>query len=119
LCSSSFSLCNRKPKVTMSASAAFIKEQISTRDTVVFSKSYCPYCRATKSLFKELGVDATVFELDQRDDGADIQAELATITGQRSVPNVFIKGHHVGGNDATQAANKSGKLKSLLEGDRA
>ncbi|CAN0317202.1 unnamed protein product, partial [Hapterophycus canaliculatus] len=35
---------------------------------------------------------------------------------QTTVPNVFVKGKHVGGNDAVQAANSSGALKALLDG---
>ena len=48
------------------------------------------------------------------DDGADIQAALLEISGQKTVPNVFIKGQHLGGNDVTQAAAKSGKLQEML-----
>lgn len=32
---------------------------------VVFSKSYCPYCNATKSLLSELGAKYEAVELDQ------------------------------------------------------
>lgn len=32
-------------------------------------------------------------------DGADIQAALLEWTGQRTVPNVFIGGKHIGGCD--------------------
>lgn len=32
---------------------------------MIFSKSYCPYCTATKNLFKQLGVEVVVLELDQ------------------------------------------------------
>ena len=31
-------------------------------------------------------------ELDEVDGGAEIQAELLKMTGQRTVPNIFIKG---------------------------
>jgi len=31
----------------------------------VFSKSYCPYCRETKSLLSELGAKFYTIELDQ------------------------------------------------------
>ena len=48
------------------------------------------------------------------DDGNDIQAALLDLTGQKTVPNVFIKGEHLGGNDNTQAAAKSGKLAEML-----
>jgi glutaredoxin 3 len=46
--------------------------------------------------------------------GAEIQAELLTLSNQRTVPNVFVKGRHVGGNDATQAAIASGELQKAL-----
>lgn len=48
------------------------------------------------------------------DDGADIQSALLDLSGQKTVPNVFIKGQHLGGNDATQEAAKSGKLQEML-----
>ena len=39
---------------------------------------------------------------------------LMQMTGQRTVPNVFVKGQHIGGNDDSQAAAKDGKLKEML-----
>ncbi|GAA6039451.1 hypothetical protein JCM8097_009553 [Rhodosporidiobolus ruineniae] len=81
---------------------------------VVFSKSYCPYCNATKKLLKDLGEDFDVYELDQLDDGSDWQAYLADKTGQRTVPSVFINKKHIGGNSDLQALHKSGELKKLL-----
>lgn len=35
------------------------------------------------------------------DDGPSIQQVLAELTNQRTVPNVFINGKHIGGCDAT------------------
>lgn len=61
-----------------------------------------------------MNVNAKVIELDQVDDGADIQAALLELTGQRTVPNTFIKGQHLGGNDDTMAAAKSGKLAEMI-----
>ena len=61
-----------------------------------------------------MGVDAKVIELDVIDNGSQIQAALLDLSGQRTVPNVFIKGQHLGGNDATQAAARTGKLQELL-----
>jgi glutaredoxin-related protein len=48
-------------------------------------------------------------------EGADIQSALQDITGQRTVPNVFVKGKHIGGNDATQAAIKNGSFQAALK----
>merc|ERR1740130_1691836 len=36
------------------------------------------------------------------------------MTQQRTVPSVFISGQHIGGNDDTQQAARSGKLAELL-----
>lgn len=100
--------------VLAAAPADFVKEEVEGNDVVVFSKSFCPFCKKTKKLMTKLEIDATVFELDKMDDGADIQEALAEMTGQRTVPNVFIKGEHLGGNDDTQKAAKSGKLQEML-----
>jgi glutaredoxin 3 len=81
---------------------------------VIYSKSYCPFCTKTKDLFKGMGVEAKIYELDNMDDGADIQAALGEMTGQRTVPSVFIAGKHLGGNSEVQTANGSGALKELL-----
>ncbi len=34
-----------------------------------------------------------------KEDGAELQAALAEISGERTVPNVFIAGQHIGGCD--------------------
>jgi glutaredoxin 3 len=96
------------------STADFVKTEIGSSDVVVFSKTYCPYCTATKNLMKELKFNAKVIELDEVNNGAAIQDSLRELTGQRTVPNVFIKGEHLGGNDVTQEAAKSGKLQKML-----
>jgi len=88
---------------------------INENDVVVFSKSYCPYCLSTKSLFERIGVVIKVIELDEINDGDAIQSHLYKSTGQRTVPNVFIKGNHLGGNDKTQAAYASGQLEEMMK----
>jgi glutaredoxin 3 len=93
----------------------FVKSEIASNDVVVFSKTYCPFCRATKSLLIDnLKLNPKVIELDEVNNGAAIQDALLGLSGQRTVPNVFIKGEHLGGNDVTQAAAASGKLQQML-----
>nr|POE88109.1 glutaredoxin [Quercus suber] len=96
-------------------SAAKTKAQGIIDDNVVavFSKSYCPYCKATKSLLSEMGAKPYIIELDQVDDGAAIQDALEEITHQRSVPNVFIDHKHIGGNSDLQS--KKAQLPELLK----
>ncbi|KAI9739016.1 MAG: hypothetical protein M1835_003221 [Candelina submexicana] len=47
------------------------------------------------------------------DDGAALQDALQDITGQRSVPNIFIAQQHIGGNSDLQA--KKAELPQLLK----
>ncbi|PKU85776.1 Glutaredoxin-C6 [Dendrobium catenatum] len=47
-------------------------------------------------------------------DGSEIQAALAQWTGQRTVPNVFISGNHIGGCDNVMEKHNGGKLVPLL-----
>lgn len=76
-------------------------------------QSYCPFCTRTKNAFTSKGLRPIVLELDERQDGAAIQAALLESSGQRTVPNVFFRGEHIGGNDDTQAAIKAGKFDDL------
>jgi glutaredoxin 3 len=84
---------------------------------VIFSKSCCPYCTKTKQTFSGPsgeGHTVKVLELDRMSNGDEIQAALLKITGQRTVPNVFVNGQHLGGNDDTQKAAASGRLQEML-----
>lgn len=79
-----------------------IKKTIGSTKVVVYSKSYCPYCAKTKALFDSMDVKYTAIELDLMDDGPKVQEALLSITGQKTVPNVFVGGKHVGGNDGAR-----------------
>lgn len=48
-------------------------------------------------------------------DGKFIQKALADITGQRTVPNVFVKGEHVGGCDDTLDMLSTGAFQRMLD----
>lgn len=55
-----------------------------------------------------------VIELDEVEDGDAIQDYLAQKTGQRTVPNIFIKQQHIGGCDDLLRIKASGQLQKLL-----
>ncbi|KAJ3694281.1 hypothetical protein LUZ60_009761 [Juncus effusus] len=90
------------------------KETVASSPVVVFSKTYCPYCKRVKQLLNQLGAQYKTVELDVEGDGAETQNALAKWTGQRSVPNVFIGGKYIGGCDDTMAKHTEGKLVPLL-----
>jgi len=64
-----------------------------------------------------MNVDARVIELDLLKNGLTengVAVKLYELTGQRTVPNVFIKGMHLGGNDVTQEVARTGSLHQTL-----
>eukprot|EP00956_Cyclotella_meneghiniana_P038314 scaffold152030_cov56-Cyclotella_meneghiniana.AAC.7 len=66
-----------------------------------------------------LNINPKIIELDKLTNGlgpddCSIAMALYKMTGQRTVPNVFVRGKHLGGNDKTHAAARNGKLDELL-----
>ncbi|KAF7977047.1 hypothetical protein HWV62_4818 [Athelia sp. TMB] len=104
---------NTASPVAMSAAKIKAQQIIDDNAVAVFSKSYCPHCKATKALLTELGAKYYTIELDTADDGAAIQDALEGLSGQRSVPNIFIQQKHIGGNSDLQA--KKSELPGLLK----
>ncbi|KAI9908038.1 hypothetical protein PsorP6_003823 [Peronosclerospora sorghi] len=92
---------------------------INQNPLVLFSKTFCPYCKKTKETLAALGAKPVVFELDTREDGAAIQAFLFRLTRQSTVPNLFIGSKSVGGNDNVQELQRSGELVDRLKEARA
>ena len=82
-----------------------INADIRDNKVMVYSKSYCPFAGASKSLLRGKGCAMKVIELDQVSNGQAIQDALKTKTGQSTVPNIFINGEHIGGNSDLQALN--------------
>jgi len=97
----------------MSAAATKAQGIIDDNAVAVFSKSYCPYCKAAKKLLTEQGAKFYSIELDEVDDGSAIQAALEDLTGQRTVPNIFINKQHIGGSSDLSA--RKGELPNLLK----
>ena len=90
--------------------ATLINKAVNKDTIVIFSKSYCPFCRDTKALMQRNKWDAQVYELDQMTNGALIQRQLLAMTGQATVPSVWINGKFLGGNSDTQMAFQRGEL---------
>ncbi|CAH3022016.1 unnamed protein product, partial [Porites evermanni] len=91
-----------------------IEQSIKDNLVMIFSKSTCPFCKKVKELFKSMNVTFTAMEMDLLDNGTTIQEKLKEMTGQRTVPNVFIRGNHIGGADDTMKLHEEGKLKNLI-----
>ena len=83
----------------------------------MYSTAVCPYCVRAEQLLQRKGVqaiDKIRIDLDpaRRD-------EMMTLTGRRTVPQIFIGDYHVGGCDDLYALDREGRLEPLLRGDSA
>lgn len=85
-------------------------------EVVIYTTSMCPYCYRAKALLTKKGVTFT--EIDVGMDPDKRQEMIQRANGRRTVPQIFINDHHIGGYDDLVAADRSGKLKEIL-GDEA
>jgi glutaredoxin 3 len=79
----------------------------------VYSGPNCPYCVRAKELLKKKGAAFT--EVDVKADAQQFEKMLSLSNGKRTIPQIFIGNHHVGGCDDLYALDKEGKLDALLK----
>ncbi|KAF5735845.1 glutaredoxin-C5-like [Tripterygium wilfordii] len=95
-----------------------IERLASENAVVIFSISSCCMCHAIKSLFCGMGVNPTVYELDEDPRGKELENALTRLLGSSTstaVPVVFIGGKLVGAMDRVMAAHINGILVPLLK----
>nr|XP_054764858.1 uncharacterized protein LOC129271558 [Lytechinus pictus]XP_054764860.1 uncharacterized protein LOC129271560 [Lytechinus pictus] len=94
---------------------AFVDAAIRDNKVVMFSKTYCPYCKMAKSALNSAGLkNYKVIELENHSMCDQIQDYLLKLTKARSVPRVFIGGKCIGGGSETKALQDQGKLTKML-----
>jgi glutaredoxin 3 len=80
----------------------------------IYSTQYCPYCVRAKELFERKHVKYVEYRVDENQTLRDEM--LLRSSGKRSVPQIFINDHHVGGCDDLHALEAAQKLDALLKG---
>ena len=80
----------------------------------IYTTSSCPYCQAAKRLLAKKNVAFT--EIDVGREPARRQEMTQRAGGRRTVPQIFIDGHHVGGSDDIHALDAEGRLDPMLAG---
>ncbi|GAV80713.1 Glutaredoxin domain-containing protein [Cephalotus follicularis] len=93
-----------------------IERLASENAVVIFSISTCCMCHAIKRLFCGMGVNPTVYELDEDPREKEIEKALMRLLGSSSgLPVVFIGGKLVGAMDRVMASHINGTLVPLLK----
>uniref|UniRef100_A0A914YJL6 Glutaredoxin-1 n=1 Tax=Panagrolaimus superbus TaxID=310955 RepID=A0A914YJL6_9BILA len=101
----------------MSDVQTFVDEKIGTHKVAVFSKSHCPFCHKAKAALESFKFKPNEFfwlEIEDRKDCREMQDYLLKVTGERTVPRVFINGRFYGGGTETEAAYLDGSLEKTL-----
>jgi glutaredoxin 3 len=83
-------------------------------DIVMYSRASCGFCRRAASLLREKGVRFDVVDVAANPERTREMVERAG--GRTTVPQIFIRGEHVGGCDELHALDALGRLDPLLEG---
>jgi glutaredoxin 3 len=78
----------------------------------MYSTRVCPYCVMAEKLLQKKGV--TQLEKILIDVDPAQRETMMTRTGRRTVPQIYIGDHHVGGYDDLAALDRAGKLDALL-----
>jgi glutaredoxin 3 len=78
----------------------------------IYTKTFCPYCWRAKALLEAKGIDYREISVDF---GGDLKQQMVQrAKGRTTVPQIFIREHHVGGCDDLLALERSGRLDDLI-----
>jgi len=80
----------------------------------IYTSPFCGFCHAAKRLLSRKGVSFTEIDLAR---APERRAEMIQRAGgSRTVPQIFVRDHHVGGCDELHALERSSRLDRLLAG---
>jgi len=78
----------------------------------VFSLKECPHCKRAKALLDDLGIPYEDISLS---DYPEKRKDMLELADRLTVPQIFVRGHHVGGADDLEKKCRSGGLQALNE----
>lgn len=90
---------------------SFPKPTEFSEAVVVYETTFCSYCRMAKALLERKGIPFARYDV-----GGDREARqwLVEMSGQRTVPQIFVRGEAIGGYQELAAMDRSGALNEAL-----
>ncbi|ENM5840788.1 glutaredoxin 3 [Vibrio mimicus] len=77
----------------------------------IYTKSYCPYCKAAKQTLNSMGLSYREIEVSTSQALFD---EMVNRSQRKTVPQIFVGDVHVGGYDDLVIVIKNGQFKKAL-----
>src|SRR5207344_2070129 len=109
-----------EPKVVVDPIAArHVADIVDKESVVMFALEWCEFCWSVRKMFTRLGITYRSVDVDsveyQKDElGVKIRAVLADRTGQKTMPQIFVGGEHIGGCTDLFDAWRNGSLQKRL-----
>ena len=82
------------------------------KNVEIYTGPLCAFCDFAKALLDRKGVSYK--EIFIGDDTNKMEEMIKKTNGRRTVPQIFIDGQHIGGNDNLHALERDGKLNVIL-----
>ena len=82
------------------------------KQVLMYTGDYCPHCKSAKALLESKNVK--IQEVDVSKDSSKRVEMQERTGGAKTIPQIFIGDHYIGGNAELQASNRSGELDKLL-----
>ena len=82
------------------------------KKVVIYTGDHCVHCNWAIDLLKRKNIQFTEYNIAKNE--AKREEMFKKSNGAKTIPQIFIGEHHVGGNDELQALESEGKLNSLL-----
>ncbi|MBL4827207.1 MAG: glutaredoxin 3 [Spongiibacteraceae bacterium] len=81
-------------------------------DVYLYTTRYCPFCLQAKQLLSSKGVEFREISVDNN---PDLRVEMMQLSGQRTVPQIWIGQTHIGGCDELWALERAEQLDTMLQ----
>ena len=82
------------------------------KNVTVYMGPMCAFCDAAKRLLTKKNIPYK--EINVALEESKMEEMIKKSNGMRTVPQIFIDGQHIGGNDKLHALEREGKLNSIL-----
>ena len=82
------------------------------KKVVIYTGNLCMHCNWAKELLNRKNIEFKEYNIAKNETKREEMFEKSN--GAKTVPQIFIGEHHVGGNVELQTLEKDGKLNSLL-----